>query len=230
MKTLLCGLFLVCAAASQATPVTYVFHATVGNVQGPAEPNFGGLGIGSQLTGTFSYDTTAINQGNAASVAYYMTGMSIQVGALSYTLPAPYIEIDLANEYYWAAGGQSANPDYSFGIAFVDTTLPYVQTDTLLRPPPDLMNVDGHYGSLTFYHGNESSNSHLYFNIDRVVERPSSVPEAGSTLGLLAGALGLMTCRGINQRYSATMIDGAWGLSRRPTSSDPARASHGAHS
>ena len=194
MKTILFGLTLLCATAVQATVITYDYYATVTSLQGPADPNFGGLGVGDALTGSFTYDTAAINQGNAWSAAYYMISMSVQVGAFSYSLPTPYIEIDLANEYYWAAGGQSANPQYSLGIAYVDWTIPYLQGDTLLRPPPDLAAVDDHYGSLNFIHGNEAANSHLNFNLDRVVEHPSSVPDCSSTLGLLAGALGLMKC------------------------------------
>ena len=199
IKPLLCGVTLLITGALQASIVTYDYHGTVIGVSGPSEPNFGGLVMGDSISGSLTYETTTLNNGNLSDAAYDMISMSIQVGAFSYSLPSSYIEIFLGNEYYWAAGGQT--PAFSLGIELFNSAAPYVQNDTLLRPPPDVSTVDGHYGDLNFNHGNEGDNTHLNFSLDSVVLHSSSVPDTGCTLALLVfafAALSLLRRRSVS--------------------------------
>lgn len=190
MKLIICGLTLLFAGALRADIVMYDYYGTVDGISGPAEPNFGGAVMGDSVYGTFSYDTTTPNFGNLDDAGYAALSMSFTVGGLTYSLPAPYIEISLANAYYWAVGGQTKT--FSLGIAMYDSILPYIETDSLLRPPPDLATVDNHYGDLNFVHGGEGDNTHLYFNLDRVVLHSSSVPDTGCTLALFALSCGML--------------------------------------
>ena len=193
MKMIICGLTLLLAGALQASIVTYDYYGTVDGISGPPEPNFGGAAMGDSVHGTFSYDTSESNFGGSADAGYKSISMSLTVGGLTYSLPSSYIEISLSNAYYWAIGGQTKT--FSLGIAMYDSILPYIETDTLLRPPPDLSTVDYHYGDLNFVHGNEGDNTHLYFDLDRVVLQTSSVPDTGCTLALMAFSFGVMLLR-----------------------------------
>ena len=193
MKMIICGLALLLTGGLRANVVTYDYYGTVDGISGPPEPNFGGAVMGDSVQGTFSYDTSETNFGSPDDAGYKSISMSLTVGGLTYSLPSSYIEISLSNAYYWAIGGQTKT--FSLGIALYDSILPFIETDTLLRPPPDLSTVDYHYGDLNFVHGGEGDNTHLYFNLDRVVLHTSPVPDAGSTLALIAFSFGVMLFR-----------------------------------
>ena len=187
MKNLLLIATLLLASSLHATLVSFDYFGTVTSIQGQPEPKFGGLVAGDAVKGTFTYDTAALNQGDLITGQYAVISQSLQLGALSYSPVTSSIHINADNGYYWWMTGQAAG--YSMNLNLYDSIAPYLQNDTLLRPPPDISSVDQHSGSIHFLNGNEGEHTHLNFDLESVVLHSSTVPEAGFTLAFLTFSL-----------------------------------------
>lgn len=187
------------AGALQAGTVGYNFSGTVTSVTGQLEPGFAGLGPGGKVAGSILYDTAAVNSGTAIFGLYDLKSMFLQAGPFSYSPFLPAVAISLQGGYYWDAGSQSFDHAFALEFKLDDTIAPFVQSDALLRPPPDPATVDTHEGTLTIFHSPEPNIARLNFNIDSVSAcaadaggavplrpcfEPASVPEPG-TLALL---------------------------------------------
>ena len=184
MKHFLFTSALLIACSLHATVVSFDYFGTVTGVQGQPEPKFGGLVAGDAIKGTFTYDTAAINQGDVITAQYIVISQSLQLGAFTYSPTNSSIHINADNGYYWWMTGLGAG--YSMNLNLYDSIAPYLQNDTLLRPPPDILSVDQHSGSMNFLNGNEGERTHLNFNLESVVLHSSTVPDTGGTLTFTA--------------------------------------------
>ncbi len=195
MKKLIFGASMICACALQASVVQFNYYGTITDFHGPFEPNFAGLNVGDQVSGSFSYDTAAVMNGGPSLANYQMINLSIKAGPHQYAVAPPTLEIDANGGYFWNAGAQTANHEYFLGLKFEDTIAPLVETDAFLRPAPDVSLIDIHYGTLLFYHAPESNITYFNFNIDRVTTQITPVPEAGPLAGVVVFSLGLLSFR-----------------------------------
>lgn len=178
---------VVVAGFAHAATLSFDYTGTITSELGPPEPGFAGLVVGDKVSGGFSYDPAAVNQGTATLGFYAVQNLFLQVGPFTYTLPNIILQIDLQGGYLWETGNSIA--PFSLALKFEDTMAPFVQSDTLLRPPPDAAAVDVHQGSLIFHHAPESNFTHLNFNIDSVT-RSSEAPEPSTfAFWLMAGIL-----------------------------------------
>jgi hypothetical protein len=108
MKRVLLTFTLLLGSSLQATIVSYDYYGTVTSVQGQSEPKFGGLVAGDSITGNFSFDTNAINQGDLIQGTYSALSLSLQLAALAYASSNSFIHIGTNSGYYWWIAGQEA--------------------------------------------------------------------------------------------------------------------------
>jgi hypothetical protein len=194
--TLKCALLVTITGTLQAGIVGYNYSGTITSFHGVSVPAFAGLAIGSVVSGGFSYDDAAPSPPDPFSATYPLQSFFLQAGQFAYVTQAPQLEIDAQIGYNWELGGQAGASTFSLSLVLQDDFAPYVQTDDLLRPPPDPSTVDFHYGSLYIAHpGSEFDVPGIIFNLDRVTScdagqggvsrlpactQPSNVPEPAS--------------------------------------------------
>lgn len=207
---LTCAFLALFAGAAEAGTVGYNFTGTVMGTHGPSEPLFAGVGIGSTVSGGFSYDDTTTSLTNDPFIGVYVfQNLFLQVGPLAYSLMNPILEIDSKNIYNWELGGKAGDPAFSLELVLQNSFAPYLYADVSLRPPPDPSAVDIHNGSIYIDHPGEANITGLIFNLDSVTaceagpgvsrlpacnQPTSSTPEPAS-VGLVAVSIGVLCLR-----------------------------------